>query len=410
MNAKSLTHVVIGGGAAGFFGAIACAQHHPHDRVIIVEKTRQILAKVRISGGGRCNVTHACFDPAQLIRYYPRGSRELRGPFTRFQPKDTMEWFESRGVKLKIEEDGRVFPVTDQSETIIHCLTAEAKRLGVEIWLEKGIQQIEKIAGGFELTFNETEKLRCNRLLIATGSNPKMYTLLEQLGHHIVPLVPSLFTFNVPDSPLLDLAGVSVPHVKVKINETSLEQEGPLLITHWGFSGPAILRLSAWGARTLHEMQYHATLCINWLPQYTEDVLKQALNQVKQQQSTRLVGSESPFELPKQLWKKLISLAHFSDDQRWANLSKKQMSDLLVVLRASSFAIQGKTTYKQEFVTSGGVALEDINFKTMESRQCPGLYFAGEVLDIDGITGGFNFQNAWTTSWIAGQSMNLLPN
>lgn len=408
MEANRLTHVVIGGGAAGFFGAIACAQHHPQDQVIILEKTRQVLAKVRISGGGRCNVTHACFDPAQLVRYYPRGNKELRGPFSRFQPKDTMEWFNQRGVDLKIEEDGRVFPTTDSSETIINCLTNEAQKVGVKVWLECGVQAIDRQDNKFILQLTNGQSLQADRLLVASGSNPKMYTLLEPLGHHIVPLVPSLFTFNVPDSPLLDLAGISVPEARVKIEKTNLEQSGPLLITHWGFSGPAILKLSAWGARELHAMDYQATFIINWLPQYKEEELKNLLAEIKQQQVNRQIGSESPLALPKQLWKKLVALAAISPEQRWAEASKKQMTDLAKQLQASSFNLNGKTTYKQEFVTCGGIQLEEVNFKTMESRVCPGLYFAGEVLNIDGVTGGFNFQNAWTTSWIAGQSMGMI--
>lgn len=400
-----LTHVVVGGGAAGFFGALTCAQFHPQDRVILLEKSNQLLSKVRISGGGRCNVTHACFDPALLVHYYPRGSKELRSPFIRFQPKDTIQWFESRGVKLKTEEDGRMFPVTDSSETIIQCLLQEARRLGVQIRTVCGVQQIERSDQGFVLSLTNGESLIAERLLMATGSAPRVYPLLKNLGHTLVPLVPSLFTFNVPDSPLIDLAGISVSHVHVKIAEINLEQSGPLLLTHWGFSGPAILKLSAWGARELHALDYQATMVINWLPAYSEDQLRQQLNLFKQEQAARQIGSESPLFLPKQLWRRLIELSAIDLEQRWASLSNKHIQALLNQLRASSFAIQGKTTYKQEFVTCGGIPLSEINFKTMESRLCPGLYFAGEILDIDGVTGGFNFQNAWTTGWIAGQSM-----
>lgn len=399
---------VVGGGAAGFFGAIACAQAYPQHRVVILEKSNQILSKVRISGGGRCNVTHACFDPSLLVHNYPRGHKELRGPFSRFQPKDTIQWFESRGVKLKVEEDGRMFPITDQSETIIQCLQHEANQAGVELRLVCGIKSLAKEDQQFKLELTTGESLECDRVLIATGSTPKIYPLLETVGHTIVPLVPSLFTFNVPDSPLLDLAGVSVPQADVRIKEVDLNQKGPLLMTHWGFSGPAILKLSAWGARLLHDRDYHATLLIKWLPNESEESLKTKIKALKQEQGAKQIGSESPFLLPKQLWRRLLQLAGIDLEQRWALLSTQQLQALLKQLLESSFQIQGKTTYKQEFVTCGGVSLDQVNFKTMESRLCPGLYFAGEVLDIDGVTGGFNFQNAWTTGWIAGQAMGQL--
>lgn len=402
------THVIAGGGAAGFFGAITCAQHHPHDQVILLEKIRQPLAKVRISGGGRCNVTHACFDPSALVRYYPRGGKELRGPFSRFQPKDTIEWFESRGVQLKVEEDGRMFPITDSSETIISCLYQEAKKVGVEIRLESGLQDIQKTGNQFQLTLGNGEIVVCDTLLMATGSAPKMYSLLEALGHTVVPLVPSLFTFNVPDSPLLDLAGVSVDPVHVKLPEIGLEQTGPVLITHWGFSGPAILKLSAWGARELHRLEYRTKVALNWIPQLNENDTRLLLGQAKEEQALRQIGTEALFALPKQLWRKLVQLAEIDVEQRWSTVSKKQLNALVAQLRASSFGIQGKTTYKQEFVTCGGISLDEVDFKTMQSRKCKGLFFAGEILNIDGITGGFNFQNAWTTGWIAGQAMSTL--
>jgi predicted Rossmann fold flavoprotein len=399
------THIIVGGGAAGFFGAIKCAQCNPDDRVMLIEKTRQPLAKVRISGGGRCNVTHACFDPSLLVRNYPRGSKQMRGPFTRFQPNDTIQWFESRGVPLKVEEDGRMFPISDSSESIIHCLQQEARKLKVEIRLECGIQNIQKENDQFILTLQDGTSLICNRLLMATGSASKIYPLLEALGHTFVPLVPSLFTFNTPTSPLLDLAGVAVPFAHVKIPQIALEQTGPLLLTHWGFSGPAILKLSAWGARLLHGLDYQASFIINWLPNLNEEQLKQLLWQFKAEQPNKQVGTETPVSLPKQLWKRLLLLADINLEMRWSALSKKQLQVLVQQLRSSAFQIQGKTTYKQEFVTCGGVNLDEIDFKTMQSRLCPGLYFAGEILDIDGVTGGFNFQNAWTTGWIAGQSM-----
>ncbi len=402
----SLTHVVVGGGAAGFFGAIICAQQFPNHQVILLEKTRQLLAKVRISGGGRCNVTHSCFDPAQLVKNYPRGNQELRGPFSRFQPQDTIQWFESRGVRLKTEEDGRMFPITDSSETIINCLLQEAERVGVNICLEHGIQYIHKRhSGGFILDLSNGKQLECDTLLMATGSAPKIYPLLEQLGHTIVPLVPSLFTFNLPQSPFLDLSGISVTPVSVKLPQLGFEQTGPLLFTHWGISGPAVLKLSAWAARELHAIDYQTQVVINWLPFLSEEELKQLLQTTKRLHSARQMSTEAPVALPKQLWKRLLTQAAIEDDRRWVDVSNKQIQSLVTQLRATKLTIQGKTTYKQEFVTCGGVALDEVNFKTMESRRCPGLYFAGEILNIDGITGGFNFQNAWTTGWIAGHSM-----
>ena len=397
--------VIIGGGAAGFFGAIACASANSNHEVILLEKNRQVLSKVRVSGGGRCNVTHACYDPALLVKNYPRGGKALHGPFTRFQPHDTVEWFESRGVYLKTESDGRIFPVTDSSETIINCLIQEAHAHHVQIKTETGVTSITRGKNGFTLHLSDHSSLECDCLLIATGSSPKTFEWLKQLGHHIEQSVPSLFTFNVPDSPLLDLAGISVPRAHLKIENTSLEQTGPLLVTHWGFSGPAILKLSAWGARILHDLGYQALLKINWLADIQPEDLKQRLLECKKQYPARQIAKESPLDLPKNLWKKLVDLASISSEQRWSFLSNKQLQELVHHLTSHTFAIKGKSTFKEEFVTCGGVKLDEVNFKTMESRLCPGLYFAGEVLDIDGITGGFNFQNAWTTSWIAGHAI-----
>lgn len=401
-----LTIVVVGGGAAGFFGALTCAQQFPGHRVLILEKTRQLLSKVRISGGGRCNVTHACFDPALLVKNYPRGHQELRGPFSRFQPRDTIQWFEQRGVSLKSEEDGRMFPVTDNSETIINCFLQESQRLGVKICLEHGIQHISKRPdASFQLHLTNDTVMTCDRLLLATGSAVKMYPLLEQMGHTCIPLVPSLFTFNLPTSPFLDLAGISVTPAQVQLPQLGVNQTGPLLLTHWGISGPAVLKLSAWVARELYATDYQTKVKINWLPVLAEEEVRQVLLGAKQKQAARQISTDVPVALPKQLWKRLVALAGIAEEQRWATLAQKQLQALLSQLRATELQMQGKTTYKQEFVTCGGVALDEVNFKTMESRRCPGLYFAGEILNIDGITGGFNFQNAWTTGWIAGQSM-----
>lgn len=397
--------IVIGGGAAGFFGAIACAQRNPANHVILLEKARQVLAKVRVSGGGRCNVTHACFDPAILVRSYPRGGKALRGPFAQFQPRDTIDWFESRGVKLKVESDGRMFPVTDSSETIIKCLVNQAKSSGVQLMTECGVEDIKKTEKQFSVLLSKGKTILCDRLLIATGSNPKVYKWLETLGHTIESPVPSLFTFNIPNSPLQELAGISVPNAHLKLSNTSLEQTGPLLITHWGFSGPAVLKLSAWGARVLHEMDYKAELIINWIPELSRDAIKEKALQFKNDHPAKSVSGEPPFELPRNLWRKLAAKAGITSDMRWSGLSNKHLLQLIETLERDIHLIDGKSTYKEEFVTCGGIKLDEVNFKTMESKICPGIFFAGEVLDIDGITGGFNFQSAWTTSWIAGNAM-----
>ena len=397
--------VVIGGGAAGFFGAIACAEANPNHHVILLEKARQVLSKVRISGGGRCNVTHSCFDPAVLVQNYPRGGKALRGPFTRFQPRDTIDWFESRGVSLKTEPDGRMFPITDNSETIIQCLLSQVTQVGVNLKTECGVDAIEKVDNGFRVHLSKGEVLTCDRLLLATGSSTKAYQWLESLGHKIEPPVPSLFTFNVPDSPLLDLSGVSLPKVHLEIEGTGLKQTGPLLLTHWGFSGPAVLKLSAWGARILHDCGYQGILNVDWIPHVSHEGVR--LNLLNSKESQRLIVNEPLFDVPKNLWKRLITLAEIPENQKWIDISKKQMVSVTEVLKASKFQIKGKSTFKEEFVTCGGVCLDEVNFKTMESRICPGLYFAGEILNIDGITGGFNFQNAWTTSWIAAQALSI---
>lgn len=399
------TVVVIGGGAAGFFGAITSAEKNPKGKTILLEKNRQLLSKVRISGGGRCNVTHACFDPALLVQNYPRGGKELRGPFSRFQPRDTVKWFEDRGVALKVEVDGRMFPVTDSSETIISCLIQQAKKLGVEVRQECGVVDCQKQGEQFDLTLTNGDHLSCDKVLVATGSSPKVAAWLEKLGHTLVSPVPSLFTFNIPSSPLHSLSGISVPKAKLTLEGCNLQQVGPLLITHWGFSGPAVLKLSAWGARVLHDRGYRCVLKVNWIPDYPIEEVKRQLSSRRTSHPTRQVSTDSHFDLPKNLWKALLDSAGIPTDLRWSTLSKVQTQKIADTLLQGEYFIDGKTTYKDEFVTCGGVKLQEVDFKTMESRLCRGLYFAGEVLDIDGVTGGFNFQNAWTTSWIAGQSI-----
>ncbi|MEP0812958.1 NAD(P)/FAD-dependent oxidoreductase [Trichocoleus sp. ST-U2] len=412
---QPLKVVVIGGGAAGFFGAITCAETYPQAQVILLEAGRQPLSKVRISGGGRCNVTHACFDPAGLVQYYPRGGKALRGAFSRFQAKDTVVWFSDRGVQLKTEPDGRMFPITDSSETIVDCLFEAARASGVQIRrgtpVDKIFRQVtslnQPLDTGFEIQLKSGEILKCDRILLATGSNPQGYRWVKTLGHTIEPPVPSLFTFTISDPRLQDLAGVSVESARLRlgVGKTQLEQIGPLLITHWGLSGPAALKLSAWAARMLHDCNYRTTLQINWLPQYNPEKLREMLLAVKSQLPQRAISTSCPLPLPRRLWQSLIAAVGISGEQRWAELSNKVLNQLIQELSEGKYQIQGKGVFKEEFVTCGGVNLKEVNFKTMESRICPGLYFAGEILDIDGVTGGFNFQSAWTTAYLAGQAM-----
>lgn len=385
---------VIGGGAAGFFGAIAISTNNPHLKVTLFEKSKVPLAKVRVSGGGRCNVTHNCFDPKKLVQNYPRGHKELLGPFTRFQPENTIEWFESRGVPLKTEKDGRIFPISDNSQSIIDCLLNEAEKNGVEI---RYLSKIDKIEKGFTITTTK-ESFHFDKILLASGSSIEGHAFAAALGHTIIPPVPSLFTFNVPDSPLKELSGITVEHVSLKIKETLLSQTGPLLITHFGFSGPSVLRLSAWGARIFHEKNYEAELVINWAPDF--DIF-QTLLDLKKQFPQQTLTMKNPFNLPKNLWKKLIE----NHLKKLGETLDKELQLISEKLKNDTYRISGKTTNKEEFVTAGGIDLKEVNFKTMESKICPGLFFAGEVLDIDGITGGFNFQNAWTTAYIASLGM-----
>mgnify|MGYP000595537640 CR=1 FL=1 len=398
--------LVVGGGPAGFFAAIAAAQRYPEHEVTLIEKNRQLLSKVRISGGGRCNVTHACFDPTILVSAYPRGSKELKGPFSLFHTKDTIKWFEEKGVKLKTEEDGRMFPITDCSETIIQCLQAQAAFYQVKVKTEAAVSQVTFCDKKFAVELSNQQQLKVDRLLFATGSHPKSYQLIESLGHSVVPLVPSLFTFNIPSSPLRHLAGVSCLNVKAQLPALSLEQVGSLLITHWGLSGPAILKLSALAARKMHAVNYQTSLRLDWLPQETSEQVREKIIKAKEKLKHKQVATESLFtSLCRQLWKQLVEEAKIPTSLRWGHLSNYQLKQLLDQLKKMELQIEGKTTYKQEFVTAGGIHLKEINFKKMESKLVPGLFFAGEVLNIDGITGGFNFQNCWTTGWIAGQAI-----
>lgn len=397
--------IVIGGGAAGIFAAITCAQGNPQAKVLLLEKSGALLSKVRVSGGGRCNVTHACFDPKLLINHYPRGSKALLGPFHRFQPRDTIAWFEARGVELKTEEDGRMFPVTDSSQTIIDCLLKEVQKCGVEIRTLQRIETMTANESGFQIHLASGESLHSSSLILATGSSSQGHAWAQSLGHHIEPPVPSLFTFNVPSSPLLDLAGITVETARIKIAGTALEQTGPLLLTHWGFSGPAALKLSAWGARELYQMAYKGVISINWLPDKTPENFYSELVRQKTMYPSQTSGQEHRFGLPKNLWKRLLEVAGLDPQKKMGAMSNHELRQLTGILLEDSYQVEGKTTHKQEFVTCGGIRLDEINFKTMESKLCPSLFFAGEMLDIDGITGGFNFQNAWTTAWIAGQAI-----
>ncbi len=401
--------VMIGGGAAGFMAAITAAETFPGAQVTILEKSRTVLNKVRVSGGGRCNVTHKPHDLRFFIKNYPRGEKFLRKLLQRFDAQATVEWFEKRGVKLKTETDGRMFPVTDSSHTIIECLIRSARNLGIEVHTGVHITSFSRQDGAFTLRTSGDEELTADRLLIATGGYPKTegFEWLQVHQHQIVSPLPSLFTFNTPDSYLLPLAGVSVQDAEVKIMGSKHEWRGPLLITHWGFSGPAVLKLSAWGARDLAEKDYHFTCRINWVPEMNEQQVREFLLGEKTKTGRQQIGSHPRFGLPTRLWKVFVEKAEIGEALRWGDASNKVLNRLTEMLTNSQFDVKGKTTFKEEFVTCGGVALADLNPETLESRSVPGLFFAGEVMDVDGITGGFNFQNAWTTGFIAGKQIGL---
>ncbi len=406
MNSKRI--VIAGGGAAGFFAALACAEAAPGVEIFILEKSSHFLAKVKISGGGRCNVTHAEFDPREFSKRYPRGGRALISVFGKFQASDTVAWFESRGAKLKIESDGRMFPVTDSSQTIIDCLLNSTRSAGIKLKANCGVESaVKKPDGGFELTLSNGERLTCDKLLLATGGcrTPALGQLAVSLGHQLEPPVPSLFTFHVATSWVRTLAGISVERVEASVADSKLRETGPLLITHWGLSGPAILRLSAWGARELHAKNYSFPLQINWLPDLDDEKIANEFQSRRRSQPSRLVVNSPIAPLPSRLWEQLVLAAGLARDLRWTGFSRAGQHQLIQQLLRSDFPVTGKSLNKDEFVTCGGVRLSEVNFKTMESKICPGLFFAGEVLDIDGITGGFNFQSAWTTGWLAGKAM-----
>ncbi len=400
---------VIGGGAAGIFGAIQAALSNPDADITLFEKSGKLLSKLLISGGGRCNVTNACFDNGLLIQGYPRGNKELRGAFEQFAPADIMNWFQSRGVKLKTEPDGRMFPVTDRSETIADCLISVAEKSGVKIKTNAGISKIIPVENGYKLVFQDGNSNLYDRVLVAAGGGPKLsfFDWLSDCNLEIIPPLPSLFTFNIADKSLHEMAGISVPDALIRVTDTKLLQRGPLLITHWGLSGPAILKLSAWGARDLADKGYQFSITVSWLPDYKEDELRSRISEIRVAENKKQTGTFSPFGFPARLWKWMLLQSEIPDEMRWADVSNKQINKLVINLLQMNMPVTGKSTFKEEFVTAGGVSLKEINLKTMECKKHPGLFFAGEVLNIDGITGGYNFQAAWTTGYIAGINLGL---
>lgn len=400
--------IVIGGGAAGFFTAINAARINPSLEVCIVEKSNKLLSKVKISGGGRCNATHACFEIPELVKKYPRGQQFLKKAFHYFNPKDTIQWFAERNVTLITESDGRMFPSSNDSQTIINCLLQEADRYAVKVLLRTEINEIKKENQQFVLVTINDQQLVADYLCVASGGYPKtaMFQWLTKLGHTIEAPVPSLFTFNMPGNKINHLMGLSVPMATVKVMGTKLVEQGPLLITHWGMSGPAILKLSAWGARMLAADSYRFKISVNWLSDYTEQNLRDSWHGIRTELAAQKMMNKNPFGLPNRLWNYLLELSEIKEDTRWADLPSKEQNKLIKNLTAAEFLVDGKTTFKEEFVTCGGIKLNEIDPNTMQSKKIDHLYFAGEILDIDGVTGGFNFQNAWTTGWIAANAIS----
>jgi predicted Rossmann fold flavoprotein len=415
--------IVIGGGAAGFYGAIQTALANPKLKIAIFERGKTVLGKVKVSGGGRCNVTHAEFEPHSLSKNYPRGQKELLGPFHSYATGDTMGFFEERGVPLKIEADGRIFPKSDSSQSIIDCFLEETGKLGITILKNSAVKSIQKsneLVDGWQVT-TMNKHYHCQKLLVTTGSNPKIWAQLRSLGHSIVPAVPSLFTFNCNDIRIKGLQGLSTyatvdimpkthynPKIKIVLKskverEPLFSDEGPLLITHWGFSGPAVLKLSAWAANELNELHYIFRIRINWLPEYSLGTMVGFLTEVKFAEARKTVVKAKVVELPNRLWVRLVKASGIDATQKWADITNDQIQALATELTEGSFKIEGKSTFKEEFVTAGGVNLKEINFKTFESKLLPNLYLAGEVINVDAVTGGFNFQNAWTGAYLAAQ-------
>lgn len=398
--------ILVGGGAAGFFTAINIAERNTKLKIAILERGKTVLEKVRISGGGRCNVTHAEFVPKELAKNYPRGKKELIGPFHQFCSGDTIEWFANHGVELKIEDDGRMFPVTDSSQTIIDCFLTAVKQLKIDVLTGQSVQSIFQGENYWKVETNH-ETYSCQKLIMTTGSNPKIWEMLQNIGHTIVPPVPSLFTFNIKDARIKDLMGISAV-ATVKVKGTKLEASGPTLITHWGMSGPGILRLSAWGANLLADKNYQFTIQVNWLNDATLEETLETLKELKVIHSKKIISKKSPFDFPNRLWESLVVAAGIgtstalsvTQEVKWGDVSNKQLMALATQLTNGEFQVNGKSTFKEEFVTAGGIDLKEINFKTMESKLLTNLYFAGEIVNIDAITGGFNFQNAWTSGFI----------
>lgn len=400
---KSL--VVIGGGAAGFFAAVNAATMNTVLKVTVLEKSQHLLAKVKVSGGGRCNVTHGCFEPRELIKFYPRGQRELLGPFHAFQPGDMFEWLEQRGVQLKTEEDGRVFPSTNKSQTIIDCFVNEAERLGVTVKISSGVKSLERVEEMWRIHFPDGHFLDANYVMVATGSSGTMLEMVHQMGHDVIAQVPSLFTFNIKDPRIEGLAGVSAPACEVRIEGTKFSASGPVLVTHWGLSGPGILRLSAWAARELASVKYDFNIRVNWDTRFTKESCIDFLKEWKSEHLKAQVKAFSAVKMPHRLWLSMLSGIPKVLDMRWSDVSNKHIEQIAEAVCSSFFRVTGKSTYKDEFVTAGGIILKEVDFKTMRSKLLPDLYFAGEVLDIDAITGGFNFQAAWTTAFIAARDI-----
>ena len=399
--------VVIGGGAAGFFGAIQAAEMKPDLKILILEKSTKLLSKVRISGGGRCNVTHQCFEPIALAHHYPRGEKPLKNLFTIFQAKQTVEWFASKGVKLKTEDDGRMFPVTDNSETIIDCFLEQAKRLKIRIETSKGVTAIDTKEDQFKITCHTGDVIIADKILMATGGNPTRqgYDWMSSLHHTIIDPIPSLFTFNDSEKKFNDLMGIAVPTAEVRIAGSKFSQEGPVLITHWGLSGPAVIKLSAWAATYLHEKKYQFTALVSWVGAVKEEAFREQLAEHKSKRGKQKVISNPLFALPQRLWTRICELSEVDVEKIWAELPQKNINKLVEFLIRCPFQIKGKTTFKEEFVTCGGIDIKEIDLETMESKKVKNLFFAGEVLNIDGETGGFNFQAAWTTAFVAARGI-----
>lgn len=399
--------IVIGGGAAGIFCAVNAARLNPALQVTLLEKTNKLLSKVKVSGGGRCNVTHACFDISTMSKKYPRGGNFVKKTFHQFFTTDTIAWFEERGVPIKQETDGRMFPVSDSSQTIIDCLLKEVSRYGVEIIMNAGVNNIHKNEKFFELTLADKTGMQAEYLCIASGGYPKvsMFDWLNNMGHSIEHPVPSLFTFNMPGHTITKLMGISMEHVKIKIIGTKSEQDGPVLITHWGLSGPAVLKLSAWAARELAIKNYNFIITVNWLPAYNEQSLSAAFQSLRLNNASQKIINRNSFNIPQRLWEYFLEHAAIKKELRWADLPAKNANVLIKSLCNFEFTIKGKTTFKEEFVTAGGIKLEEIDHNTMMSKKIANLFFAGEVLNVDGITGGYNFQHAWTSGFVAAHTI-----